>query len=116
MIGFEMEVRTSELDGIGAQVLDALRAPAREAVADSVEHVMRAISRHVPRDTGAYADSFSDDVAETPRHAEGRILSTLWEKYGRHLEFGTRHMAPRPTVIPIIEAERAWVERRLGAM
>ena len=70
---------------------------------------------HPPaRDYGDYVQSWMHDVRESPAEIEGQVGSSMWDSRGRHLEDGTKKMAPRPHVVPAIEEERPSIERRLG--
>jgi HK97 gp10 family phage protein len=38
----------------------------------------------------------------------------VYADYAQHLEFGTRHIAPRPFMAPALEKEKAFFEKELG--
>ena len=135
-----MDIAPGQLNGLGRQALEALRPHVRNAVEDGVMHLANAIrvkvggtgsgrmyrrgkSRfhvasapgHPPaRDFGDYVQSWMHDMRESPAEIEGQVGSSMWDTRGRHLEDGTKRMAPRPHVVPAIEEERPSIERRLA--
>lgn len=141
MIRVDLDFDAAQLTGVGRQALAALRPRVRDAVEDSVMHLANAIRVKVggtgsgrmyrrtkggryhtasapgqppARDYGDYVQSWMHDMKESDAEIEGQVGSSMWERRGRHLEDGTKRMAPRPHVVPAIEEERRAIERRLG--
>ena len=59
-------------------------------------------------DTGALASSIAR-VSGKPGAAVGTAL-----EYGKHLEFGTTDMKPRPWLFPALESQRKFFEKRMA--
>jgi len=143
MIGMDLTLDGLGMDGIGKEAVDKLRPSLRNAVEDSVMHLANVIRVKVggpgagreyrrtksgkvhraslpgqppARDMGDYVQSWSHEMSETDAEIVGRVGSSMWETRGKNLEDGTKHMAPRPHVVPSIEEARPSIERRLSSL
>jgi hypothetical protein len=111
------------LNKVGETILAALRikfagpgsgALYRSKLKDGTMHQASAPGEPPASDRGVYADSFYHKVIQgTYTHSVG-IASTLWELFGRRLEFGGHgggvYIAPRPHIRPVFDEHEGEIQ------
>lgn len=74
----------------------------------NIEHQASAPGEAPATDTGVLVGSIYGDVEGLKGYVEARAQYATW------LENGTRHIAPRPFMVPAIERARPWINEMIG--
>ncbi len=120
----------ADLRGWGDEAMEKFRPGAKLAMRDITKDLLAAMKQTVGRmgrgrkiasapgeapmtETKAYQKSFRRSVSSNKRRVQGDIGSTLWQKVGKMLEYGTKRMAPRPHASDTLARQIPNIEDRL---
>ena len=84
------------------------RAKLAAAIAGAAHQIEAGAKTRAPVDTGNLRNSISADQIDALSWAV-----TVGALYGAYVEFGTRHQAPRPFLIPAVDAVRPQFEQAI---
>lgn len=79
----------------------------------TVTHQASAAGEAPANDTGRLLNSIRGALEP---YVSGALSAkvTVGASYGKLLEFGTRHMQPRPFLLPAAESSKKWIQDRLS--
>lgn len=106
----EVRVLARDFTVLGRNVLDVAAQVVTKVAADTVTDAQAV----VPVRTGNLRASISYDVTRSAGSVAAEVGPTA--NYGRHVEFGTSRMGPKPYMVPAFNRQRDVFVRVMGQM